>query len=195
MQLGRFVRELRGRGCVVGVKFRPGAFHPFLRQPVASIANTSLPLDAVFSGVMEAEREVFACRHEAAMVNAAARFLIARLPSADPAVDVACGIVEAIAADRSVTRVEQIVARWGISERSLERLFRRYVGASARWVIKRYRIYEALERVSSSTQPDWADLAQEIGYFDQAHFINDFRKLVGCAPAKYRVTSHGAVDP
>lgn len=191
VQLGRFVRELSGHGCVVGVKFRPGAFHPFLRQPVSSIANTSLPLGAVFIGAREAEREVFSCREEAAMVKAAAGFLIARLPPPDPAVALACDIVETVASDKDITRVEQIVARWGISERSLQRLFRRYVGASARWVIKRYRIYQALERLSSNTQLDWANFAQEIGYFDQAHFINDFRKLVGCTPATYLMTADG----
>lgn len=189
VQLGRFVRELSGCGRVVGVKFRPGAFHPFLRRPVSGIADTSLPLGAVFTGAMEAEHEVFACREEAAMVKAASRFLIARLPPADPAVELACEIVGAIASDKNITRVEQLVARWGIGERSLQRLFKRYVGASARWVIKRYRIYEALERLRSNNQLDWAGFAQEIGYFDQAHFINDFRKLVGCTPTMYLMTT------
>jgi AraC-like DNA-binding protein len=64
-------------------------------------------------------------------------------------------------------------------------LFRRYVGASARWVIKRYRLYEALDRLNGPTRSDWADLAQELGYFDQAHFINDFKKIVGRSPSAY----------
>ncbi|MES2403895.1 MAG: DUF6597 domain-containing transcriptional factor [Pseudomonadota bacterium] len=188
VQLGRFARELTGNGCVVGVKLRPGAFYPFLRRPVSGIANTSLPLGDVFVGSLEAEREIFAHHEEAAMVKTAAGFLTARLPPEDPNVELACGIVEAIAADKSITRVDQVVSRWRINERSLQRLFRRHVGASARWVIKRYRIYEALQRLSSEMKPEWADLAQEIGYFDQAHFINDFRKLVGCSPAQYSLS-------
>lgn len=185
VQLGRFVRELTGRGRVVGVKFRPGAFHPFLQRPVSAIADASLPLEALFAGAAEAEQEVLACRDDAAAIAAAARFLAARLPAPDPAVETACGIVETVAADERITRVEHILTRCGIAERRLQRLFQRYVGASARWVIKRYRVYEALERVSSDVHPDWAGLAQELGYFDQAHFINDFRKLVGCTPAAY----------
>jgi AraC-like DNA-binding protein len=185
VQLGRFIRELRGRGCIVGVKFRPGAFYPFLHRPVSGIANTSLPLEGLFVGAADAEREVFASSDDAEMIDVASRFIAARLPRPDPAVGMACRIVEAVAADKGITRVEHILARWGIKERTLQRLFTRYVGASARWVIKRYRVYEALERLHSNEYSDWAHLALELGYFDQAHFINDFRKLVGCTPVDY----------
>jgi AraC-like DNA-binding protein len=59
------------------------------------------------------------------------------------------------------------------------------VGASARWVIKRYRTYEALEQLRTVGAGQLADLAQRLGYFDQAHFTNDFSKRVGQAPAVY----------
>jgi AraC-like DNA-binding protein len=72
-----------------------------------------------------------------------------------------------------------------MKERTLQRLFDRYVGASARWVIKRYRVYEALESMRPGAPIEWAALAQDLGYFDQAHFINDFKKLVGCLPSEY----------
>lgn len=45
---GRFTRILEGRGGVFGVKFRPGGFHPFLRQPVSTLRDRSLPLQDVF---------------------------------------------------------------------------------------------------------------------------------------------------
>ena len=185
VQLGRFVRELRGQGRVVGVKFRPGAFYPFLLRPVTTIANTSLPLQELFVGAAGAEREVFASSDDAEMIEVASHFIGARLPRWDPAIGLACEIVEAIAADNEITRVEHILARWEMKERTLQRLFARYVGASARWVIKRYRVYESLEWLSSDQYPDWAHLALELGYFDQAHFINDFRKLVGWTPVDY----------
>jgi len=185
VQLSRFVRELTGRGRVVGVKFRPGAFYPFVKRPVSELADASLPLAELFAGAAEAERDVLASDDDGTSVAAATRFLGARLPPQDPAAQTACRIVETVATDQRITRVEHILARCGIGERTLQRLFKRYVGASARWVIKRYRVYEALERVSTSTRLDWASVAQELGYFDQAHFINDFRKLVGRTPAEY----------
>jgi AraC-like DNA-binding protein len=185
VQLSRFVRELKGDDRILGVKFRPGAFYPFFHEPVSRIANTSLPAQQVFPHVLTAEKSVLACRDDRAMVDAAAQFLMAYLPPSDPNVDTACEIVEEIANDRCVTRVEHVIERCGLQERTLQRLFHRYVGASPRWVIKRYRVYDVLNQLTAGIPVAWAALAQDMGYFDQSHFNNDFKKLVGCAPREY----------
>jgi hypothetical protein len=71
------------------------------------------------------------------------------------------------------------------TERTLQRLFQRYVGASPRWVIKRYRAYEALDHLHDARPLQLAALAQHLGYFDQAHFANDFKSYIGRAPSEY----------
>jgi AraC-like DNA-binding protein len=185
VQLGRFVRELSGKDRIVGIKFRPGAFYPFFHQSVCSIASRSIPAAQVFSDAESAAEEVLAHRGDLGMMEAAARFLGAHLPPPDPHVESARRAVEEIVENPSVTRVQHLVTRLGVSERTLQRLFRRYVGASPRWVIKRYRVYEALEQLTLGQPPELAALAQNLGYFDQAHFINDFKKLVGFAPNQY----------
>lgn len=185
IQLSRFVRKLEGEDCVFGVKFRPGAFYPFLRRPVSSIADGTLPAQQLFGDALEAERQVLAGPDDQAMVDTASRFLLPHLPPADPLVETACAVVQRIASDRSLTRVEGLAARCGVQDRTLQRIFNRYIGASARWVIKRYRVFEALEQLEAGEPAQWASLAQDLGYYDQAHFINDFRKLVGRSPAAY----------
>ena len=50
---------------------------------------------------------------------------------------------------------------------------------------KRYRVFEALSRFEAGDEVEFAALAQDLGYYDQAHFINDFRKLIGQPPAAY----------
>ena len=185
VQLSRFVRELKGDDRILGIKFRPGAFYPFFHKPVSEMVNTSLPAQQIFSDAVSAEKIVLAGRDDLAMVDAAVKFLMKQLPPHDPNIDTACKIVEEIANDRCVTRVEHVIARCGLQERTLQRLFHRYVGASPRWVIKRYRVYEVLNQLSAGMPVAWATLAQDMGYFDQSHFNNDFKKLVGCAPREY----------
>lgn len=73
-----------------------------------------------------------------------------------------------------------------MGKRSLQRLFNDYVGVSPKWVIRRYRLHELLERVHSGAEPDYAQLALELGYYDQAHLINDFRSIVGYSPTQYQ---------
>lgn len=185
VQLSRFVRQLSGKDRVLGIKFRPGAFYPFFRQPVCSIASRAISAAQVFPNAEAAEEEVLGQRSDLDMVDVAARFLEAHVPSQDRLTRSAGRAVEEIVENRGVTRVQDLVARLGTSERTLQRLFRRYVGASPRWIIKRYRIYEALGRLSVARPADFVALAQSLGYFDQAHFINDFKRLVGCAPSEY----------
>jgi len=139
----------------------------------------------MFSDITGVEEELLACGDDHGMVEVASRFLLAHLPPYDPLVEQACGAVEKIACDPSVIRVDRLLTLCGMRDRTLQRLFRRYVGASARWVVKRYRVYEALEQLGRGKQGNLATLAQNLGYYDQAHFINDFKKLVGHSPAQY----------
>jgi AraC-like DNA-binding protein len=185
VQLSRFARELKDQGHILGIKFRPGAFYPFFGQAVSTIANAAVPAAQVFPGAESCEQRVLACHEDLDMVAVATAFLIEHLPAHDPHVGTACRIVETIASDAKVTRVEQLVAQFGLQERTLQRLFNRYVGASPRWVIKRYRVYDVLTKLTAGEPVAWATLAQDMGYFDQAHLYNDFKKLVGCSPAQY----------
>ena len=67
----------------------------------------------------------------------------------------------------------------------LQRIFSQYVGVGPKWVIKRYRLQEAADQVADGEVVNWAKLALDLGYFDQAHFIKDFKSIVGKAPAEY----------
>ena len=53
-------------------------------------------------------------------------------------------------------------------------------------VIRRYRLHELIEKSNSARKLDWSQLALDLGYFDQAHLINDFRAMVGLSPREYQ---------
>jgi AraC-like DNA-binding protein len=71
--------------------------------------------------------------------------------------------------------------------RSLQRLFRKYVGVSPKWVIRRYRLHEAAERLKGSRPPPLAELATSLGYADQAHFAREFKQVTGRTARSFRV--------
>ena len=52
-------------------------------------------------------------------------------------------------------------------------------------MIRRYRLHEAAERLSDGEAVNLAELALDLGYFDQAHFVKDFGAIVGIAPREY----------
>jgi AraC-like DNA-binding protein len=177
-------QTIDGTGRVVGVKFRPGAFQPFYGGSIHQLTNRVLPLTAVFGPAADALAA--AVRAEADEPFALMEdFLRARLPEPDPQLDVLADIMRTMLEQPAVVRVDELAARHAMSPRSLQRLFRRYVGVSPKWVLRRYRLHEAAERIAAGRDGDWAATALELGYFDQAHFIRDFKALIGSSPARY----------
>jgi AraC-like DNA-binding protein len=179
---GRHTRELQGIGRVFGIKLRPGAFHPILGRAVSTMTDKELPLADFFG---ELEDAILATVNDRERIDIAEASLRECLPPRDVKVDEVNRIMDLILTDREITKVEDLVQRSGVSKRTLQRLFSDYVGVSPKWVINRYRLHEALERAATGESIDWTSLALDLGYFDQAHFIRDFKKLVGKTPTEY----------
>ncbi len=182
----RFTYSYSGRGRVFGVKFRPGAFRPFLGRPVSELTDQTVPLATLWGPAADAlAADLAAAPDLAALVAVAERHLRAHWPAPDPEVAAVGRIVHALLHDRSVTRVEEVSARFGIRPRTLQRLFQRYVGVSPKWVLRRYRLHEAAARLAEGTDTSWAEVAADLGYFDQSHFIRDFTREIGMTPVAY----------
>ena len=58
-----------------------------------------------------------------------------------------------------------------------------------KWVLKRYRLHEAAARLADDPGGSWAEVAADLGYFDQSHFIRDFTRAVGLTPTAYAEAS------
>ncbi|MFB6504815.1 MULTISPECIES: DUF6597 domain-containing transcriptional factor [unclassified Streptomyces] len=180
-----FTQKLEGRGRVCGVQFRPGGFRPFAPDlPVAQWTGRRLPADEVFAPPAPPSA-VLDPADEDARVAALDAYLLALAPRPDPQAERAMALVDLVRTDRTVRRVDELARVGGLSRRSLQRLFSTYVGVGPKWVILRYRIHEALERAESDPGVDWAVLAAELGYSDQAHLIRDFTATVGVSPTAF----------
>jgi AraC-like DNA-binding protein len=171
---------------VFGIKFRPGTFFGFLGYPVSDITDRVLDLADTF-GVdgTSLRHAILAGADDNDRVEVAEKFLRARLPEHDPLVERVRDVVERIAIDRELTRVEHVASMMSLSLRPLQRTFRKYVGVTPKWVIQRYRLHEAAEQLAEYSRADLTDLALRLGYFDQAHFARDFKRVVGRSPGKY----------
>jgi AraC-like DNA-binding protein len=184
---GRFTRVLEGRGRVFGVKFRPAGFRQFHGSSVSALTDASVAIRLVFGEAGEAlAARVLATEDEAAVVDMLDGFFRDRLPTPDPMVRTLNEVVARIVADRTITRVDDLAAMTGTGVRTLQRLFGEYVGVTPKWVIRRYRLHDAERRLAAGEDVDLPALAQDLGYYDQAHFANDFRAVAGRPPGAYR---------
>ncbi|WP_181444167.1 helix-turn-helix domain-containing protein [Pseudoxanthomonas sp. z9] len=183
---GRYTRWLSGNSYAFGIKFRPGGFQPFLRADVSTLTNRSLPVASILGEAGHAWVDAIRAAVDfQARVALAEQFLAERRPTADPKVAQAAACIARIAADPAIISVEQLVAQGEPGKRALQRLFKHYVGVGPKWIINRYRLHEAVARIQAGVAVDWAQLALELGYFDQAHFIRDFHTLIGMTPGDF----------
>jgi AraC-like DNA-binding protein len=188
VRTGRFAKRHTGVGQFFGVQFRPAALQPLLgaREPMAKITNRTLPVARVLGESADAwasaVRVAPSIESQVALTEA---FLRTRLPSIPSEVAHMRDLLETIAADRSLRRVEQVAALVGVDHRSLQRRFRRFVGIHPKWVIQRYRLLEAVAQLGAEDRPSLAALATSLGFADQAHFQREFRIVTGRTPGSF----------
>ena len=183
-----FRTTISEQGAVVGARFRPGGFTARFGGDASAMTGRIRAVDDDLLG----GRVQFADD-----VNDAAAHmdrLIGEAPGPDATYRAVSALVERMRDDAGIQRVEQVMALSPWSARTTQRLFRRYVGVPAKWVLCRYRLQNAALEIETRADVDFADLAVRLGWYDQAHFINDFRAMLGCTPGEY-AAAHGQLTP
>ncbi len=196
---GLFARTLRGQGAVVGTKLRPGGLRLLLDRPDAVRRGVVLPAPAVLG----AEDEAVAAAGAAAVAAARAGDDAAAVAAVTPLLRVAAARRRTPAASRATRRIGHVLAATvggalgphatvpdlaalaGTSTRSLQRLFARWVGVSPAWVLRRHRVHLAADLLAADPARGLAELATSVGYYDQAHFTDDFSRVVGTPPGSF----------
>ncbi|MCE7005193.1 helix-turn-helix domain-containing protein [Kibdelosporangium philippinense] len=171
---GHVYQVLDGRKSVFGIAFHPGMLRPFLGRAVSTITDRVIPANEVFTGMPD--------RYEIAEVE---DFLRANLPTPDAKAELAAQIVDRITKAPEIVRVDALAQEFDTTVRQLQRLFAEHVGVGPKWVIRRYRLHEVTEQMAGGSKIDWASLAADLGYADQAHFIRDFTRMFGETPTRY----------
>jgi AraC-like DNA-binding protein len=173
------------RGTVVGARFRPGGFTARFSRDAAVLTGRVEPVDSdLFGAPITLADDVDSAA--AGMDDAIA----AHTEEADATYASLTALVGRIRDDDRLHRVEQVMRLSPWSARTTQRVFRRYVGVPVKWVLCRYRLQQAALEIESNAGADFADLAVRLGWYDQAHFINDFRSMLGSTPGEY-ADAHG----
>ena len=188
-----FTRSLSGLGLAFGVRFTAGGFRPFWQAPISQLTDRVVPAARLFGPRAEKTRQAIMDDFDfggfdvddGVMIGYAEALLLSVLPERDPLAGQAAALVSRITDDPGLRRVDQLAASSGLTVRTLQRLFADYVGVSPKWVMRRARLHDAAERADSGEPVDWAALASDLGYADQAHLTRDFTVTIGVPPARY----------
>lgn len=176
-----FRATIRECGSVVGARFRPGGFIARFGGDASALTGRVQPIGDLFGGAVRLVDDIDSAAGELDR-------LIGGDDRCDDTYPALTELVDRIREDERIQRVDDVMCRSPWSARTTQRVFRRYVGVSVKWVLCRYRLQNAAFEIESHPDVDFADLAVRLGWYDQAHFINDFRTMLGTTPGAYAAT-------
>ena len=173
-------------GRIIGIRFRPGAFHAFWDGTLADLQDKILDLQEVFSQADSQYIEQLLTLDDQAAVHELLKLVRMKQPQPDANNDLINEIVTASENDETLQTVATVAKAFSRSERWLQQLFQDYVGLGLKWLRQRHRLLAAAQQIRASNQPNWATLAYDLGYSSQQHFIADFKKVLGKTPRQYK---------
>ena len=172
---------------VVGVRFRWGMAPPLLGLPAEEVSGTAVPAEIVWpDDARRLAEEMLELETTETRLSALHVYLCDRVKHGrsrrEP--DRAIGHAAALlGASPLGIPVSSLADSLGLSERQLERRFLNSIGCSPKRFARVVRFQRLLAlRREHRMHPDWAALALDAGYADQAHMINDVRELTGVTP-------------
>jgi AraC-like DNA-binding protein len=180
-----YAYEMKNKGYVFGVKFKPAGLCSYTPEPMSGFAERySDPMKtfpALRSKVFKALNSVTRLDEAIAEIE---HLLLMNMKPVTQKQHLANAIVDHIKTASEIADVQQVAKHFEISVRALQRLFQQYVGLSPKWIIRKYRLHEVLNKIENHEQ-DWLTLSFTLGYTDQSHFIRDFKDMIGMTPDAY----------
>jgi AraC-like DNA-binding protein len=184
-----------GRAAVIGVRFRPAGARPFLGRSLRETTDLRLSIGRLLGrGATALLYELEAMSGTAARVQRVQEFVAARIDAygeRDPLVEAAVARIEA---NLGRVDVDELARDAAIGRRQLERRFGDAVGVGPALLASIFRFRGVFDVMERDALRPWTDAALAAGYFDQSHFIREFRRFVGTTPTEFARTAAGLAE-
>jgi transcriptional regulator GlxA family with amidase domain len=171
---------------IIGVHFKPGGAFPLLDFPAGEFANTHVDLRAVWGpSAADLRERLCALTRPKEQIQLLERALLTRLSDHGCRHTAVEHALDILTRSGGRARVRDIAQAVDLSQRRLIEVFAHEVGLRPKQFGRVQRFQRALALARNATIVEWAQLAVDCGYFDQAHLIRDFVEFSGVSPADY----------
>lgn len=177
--------EPTGRVDLVGVRFRPAGAFPFVQSSLLSLTGRIEPLDSLSPRLRREMVERCSRLSPPARIRTIEKILLRRIAASRNGDHSVQGAVQIILHSEGRAPVSTLASKLGWSERQLERRFAERVGLPAKRLSRIIRFQSVFRAAERGTLRSGADLAAACGYYDQAHFIREFRQFAGESPSAF----------
>lgn len=178
--------EPTGTTGIFAVRFTPDGFLPFTKLTADQMENRAVPLDELFGEEgLQLEKEVLSAKSIDERIKVVEEFLLTKLTEAETANNLVKSCVDAMLKLNGQLSVGELSEQLQVNRRQLERKFATRVGLSPKQLAKIIRLQATLKMLLNQQFDSLTELAYEGDYYDQAHFIKDFKEFTGISPKKF----------
>jgi AraC-like DNA-binding protein len=171
---------------IMGVHFRAGGMRYFSSIPADEFAELDVPLDCLWGrSVNELREQLTAGRTPHAKIQVLETWLTQKFCDRRKPHRCVAEAVRRLEPGESPTNLAALAADLGLSSRRFIEVFRESVGLTPKVYARLRRFQSALQRIHGAKNLNWADIAFDGGWCDQAHLIRDFKQFSGLTPAEY----------
>lgn len=175
-----------GVSGIVAARFRPDGLAPFLSVPVSSLDNQAISLEIIFGEKgISLEEQVVAAANNLERIKIIESFMLNGLAERNTIDRITKACVEEIFHASGQQDMDTLASKLNINRRSIERKFNAGIGISPKQLSKLVRLQAALKMLERKRFDSLTELAHESGYYDQAHFIKDFKEITGVIPKAF----------
>jgi AraC-like DNA-binding protein len=181
------IRSL-GKNTMLGVRFLPHGAAPFINDNFDQFNNRVVDFsDVCGRDVSDLHQELLNFPSWNNRITRLENFLLTRLPHASRRTNkiaVVTDVMSELNKEDFFDNIENVASRYGITSRYLQKLFLQYTGLTPKLYTKIHRFQSSLALVAQKEAP-LTSIAYDCGYFDQSHFIRDFKAFTGTTPSDY----------
>ena len=167
------------------IRFRPGGSYPFFHMPTDELNNLVIDAELIFG------REILSLRDQlmeagtcASQFRLVEQWLLQRIRTEDLAESVVGFAVARINATGPLD-IPALVSKTGYSQKHVIHLFKRHVGLTLKLFHRVVRFNRVLHEIDIREEVDWSTIVHDCGFYDQAHFVNEFSHFSGINPTRY----------
>jgi len=164
-----------------GVRFFPGCANDFLRHPLKDFTDKEIPL----TEAVENSWSLIDCIASQNNFNIQIEFFrdfLNRLYQNDTDSKIAKYFIYNIIKNNGIDKIDDLAKKFGYSTRYICKIFEKYIGISPKLFSRVVRFQKSIEILSKYDQSRLGDLALELGYYDQSHFIREFKEFCWLTP-------------
>lgn len=181
-----YVVEPTGETGTFFVCFHPNGFLPFATFPIKEMENTAVSFEELFgSPGLEIGQKVLGAESTSERIELIESFLFERLSNTEMIDNIVTSTVETILTANGQFSVDVLSKQNNTNRRQLSRKFSSDIGLSPKQLSKTIRLQSTLKVLLTENVSSLTSLAYENEYYDQAHFIKEFKEFTGLTPKEF----------